>query len=49
MKVHVIKSINSYNDMKPHVSCDFLTPNQAHKCSEILLKDEKIITIKKFG
>lgn len=24
------KSINSYNELRPHASCDYLTPNQAH-------------------
>ena len=38
MKAHVIKSINSYNETRPHASCDFLTPNQAHKGSGILAK-----------
>ena len=36
MKVHVAKSISSYNAVRPHASCDFLTPNQAHKGSGIL-------------
>jgi len=38
MKAHVAKSINSYNETRPHASCDFLTPNQAHKRSGILAK-----------
>jgi len=38
MKAHVAKSISSYNEVRPHASCDFLTPNQAHKGSGILLK-----------
>jgi transposase InsO family protein len=24
------KSINAYNELRPHASCDYLTPNQAH-------------------
>ena len=38
MKVHVAKSISSYNEVRPHASCDFLTPNQVHKGSGILAK-----------
>ena len=38
LKVHVIKSINSYNEVRPLASCDFITPNQAHKGSGILAK-----------
>ena len=38
MKAHVTKSINAYNEIRPHASCDFLTPNQAHKGSGVLVK-----------
>ena len=38
MKAHVAKNISSYNEARPHASCDFITPNQAHKRSGILLK-----------
>ena len=38
MKVYVTKSINAYNEIRPHASCDYLTPNQAHKGSGILVK-----------
>jgi hypothetical protein len=27
----VIQSITAYNDIRPHSSCDYLTPNQAHQ------------------
>jgi transposase InsO family protein len=27
----VIKGINIYNSMRPHASCDYLTPDEAHK------------------
>ena len=27
----VIKAINTYNSMRPHASCDYLTPDEAHK------------------
>ena len=47
MKVHVAKSISSYNEVRPHASCDFLTPNQAHKRSGILLKRWKNNYVKK--
>ncbi|WP_317046590.1 IS3 family transposase [Adhaeribacter arboris] len=29
-KVAIIKSIQAYNQLRPHASCDYLTPNQAH-------------------
>ena len=32
------KSIKSYNELRPHASCDYLTPNQAHLKSEKLNK-----------
>ena len=32
------KSNNSYNEIRPHASCDFLTPNQTHKGSGISVK-----------
>lgn len=32
------KSINSYNELRPHASCDYLTPNQAHLQSGVLNK-----------
>jgi transposase InsO family protein len=34
----VSKSIKSYNELRPHASCDYLTPNQAHLQSEQLYK-----------
>lgn len=27
---HIAKSINNYNGTRPHASCDYMTPNQAH-------------------
>ena len=27
---HITESIISYNNIRPHASCDYLTPNQAH-------------------
>ncbi|TBX65159.1 hypothetical protein EZL74_02300 [Flavobacterium silvisoli] len=37
-KHRISKSIKSYNELRPHASCDYLTPNQAHLQSEILNK-----------
>ncbi|WP_161971736.1 DDE-type integrase/transposase/recombinase, partial [Flavobacterium silvisoli] len=37
-KHRISKSIESYNELRPHASCDYLTPNQAHLQSEILNK-----------
>jgi transposase InsO family protein len=34
----VSKSIESYNELRPHASCDYLTPNRAHLQSEKLNK-----------
>lgn len=34
----ISKSIESYNQLRPHASCDYLTPNQAHLQSEKLNK-----------
>jgi len=34
----ITKSINSYHELRPHASCDYLTPNQAHLCSGKLNK-----------
>jgi putative transposase len=34
----ISKSIKSYNELRPHASCDYLTPNQAHLQSDILNK-----------
>jgi putative transposase len=31
-------SIKAYNEMRPHSSCDMLTPQQAHQCSGALQK-----------
>jgi putative transposase len=32
------KTITAYNQLRPHASCDYLTPNQAHQKSGILKK-----------
>ena len=31
-------SIDAYNQMRPHSSCDYLTPEQAHVKEDILKK-----------
>ena len=41
MKAHVTKSINAYNEIRPHASCDYFTPNKAHKGSGVLVKTWK--------
>lgn len=43
----VIKeSIETYNEKRPHVSCQMLTPNNAHKQKEVPLKKWKKKTSK---
>ena len=37
-KLQIDRSINAYNRLRPHASCDYLTPNQAHKQTENLKK-----------
>jgi hypothetical protein len=32
------KSIEAYNTIRPHSSCDYLTPSQAHYKNEVLKK-----------
>jgi len=45
--MHIIKeSINIYNNERPHLSCEMLTPNQAHKQQKIQLKRWKKKTSK---
>jgi len=34
-----VKSINTYNNKRPHLSCDMMTPSQAHKKSSELVKN----------
>jgi putative transposase len=31
LKIKLVKVINAYNTLRPHASCDYLTPAQAHK------------------
>lgn len=44
----ISKSIKSYNELRPHASCDYLTPAQAHRQSGMLRKRWKNYT-KKFN
>lgn len=37
-KVAIIKSIQAYNQLRPHASCNYLTPNQAHLREGLLKK-----------
>ncbi|MBD2119270.1 IS3 family transposase [Microcystis wesenbergii] len=37
-KLQIDKSIYAYNQLRPHASCDYLTPNQAHEQTEKLKK-----------
>jgi putative transposase len=34
----IVKSVTAYNDIRPHASCDYLTPCQAHQQFSILKK-----------
>ena len=34
----IAKSIQAYNTLRPHASCDYLTPNQAHQQQGLLKK-----------
>jgi len=36
--LEVTKSIESYNHLRPHVSCDYLTPAVAHIAEKPLIK-----------
>ena len=37
-KIKINNIIKSYNELRPHASCDYLTPNAAHLQSEKLKK-----------
>ncbi|MFV0143402.1 MULTISPECIES: integrase core domain-containing protein [Empedobacter] len=37
-KIKITNSIKTYNELRPHASCDYLTPNAAHLQSEKLKK-----------
>jgi len=37
----IAKSIRAYNELRPHMSCNYLTPSEAHKMTGILVKKWK--------
>jgi hypothetical protein len=37
-KAAITKSILAYNQLRPHASCEYLTPNQAHQQQGLLKK-----------
>ena len=37
-KAAIAQSIQAYNNLRPHASCDYLTPNQAHQQEGLLKK-----------
>ena len=37
----VKRSINAYNNFRPHMSCNFLTPIEAHTTDQVLVSDGK--------
>lgn len=39
--ITVQRSIKAYNNLRPHMSCNYLTPSEAHKTSEHLIKHWK--------
>ena len=41
MRQLIAESINIYNEKRPHLSCQMLTPNQMHKQNEIKIKTYK--------
>ena len=41
MKLVVRDAINTYNKLRPHYSCDYLTPSQMHGQNEIKIKNYK--------
>jgi len=38
MKQQACRSITNYNELRPHASCDYYTPNQAHQMCGVLPK-----------
>jgi len=41
LKQHVVQSITLYNQLRPYMSIEMLTPNQAHKQNRMPLKTWK--------
>lgn len=46
---HIVRSVTAYNEIRPHGSCDYLTPCQAHKKEGELKKRWKNYPKKKFA
>jgi len=46
MKQQACRSITNYNELRPHASCDYYTPNQAHQMCGVLPKRWKTGTKK---
>lgn len=44
----ISESISAYNQIRPHSSCDYLTPEQAHLQEGILRKRWKVRTVKNY-
>ena len=44
---NVDNAIYSYNNLRPHASCDYLTPDQAHQREGLLPKRWKKYPVKK--
>lgn len=40
-QIAVQSSITNYNSLRPHMSCNYLTPQQAHQTAEPLIKKWK--------
>jgi len=47
-KLVVAQSIDAYNTKRPHLSCDYLTPMQAHEMEGQLQKKWKNYRVRKF-
>ena len=41
MKEIITQSIKNYNEIRPHLSCNMLTPAQMHKQNQIRIKTYK--------
>lgn len=48
-KIAVARSIEAYNTKRPHLSCDYLTPAQAHEFEGLLNKRWKNYRVRKFS
>jgi hypothetical protein len=41
MKQIIIKTVNIYNEIRPHLSNHMLTPNQIHQQNKLIMKTYK--------